>query len=115
MAYFIQIRSIFGLALFGIGAVLLGSGAATAQSKSDQVQIYSGFETTASERTRTYIRTRRVGGQLVIDKRRVRLGGGGELRGGPSEAAGEGSRRAATGRSRESLQNGVRVINSRRS
>lgn len=106
MAYFTRIRLIIGLALFGLGAVLIGAEPAAAQSQSEQVQIFSGFETAASQRTRTIVRRRQRGDQLVIDRRRIQLGGNSELSGGTLG-------RASTGRSRETVQNGVRVINGR--
>jgi len=113
MAYLFRFRIVFGLVLFGLGVAFWGFGKASAQSDAEQISILSGFETSAADRTRTIIRTRLRGDRLVVDKWRVPLGTDRELEGGQNGARQASSRRAATGRSAETLQNGVRVINSR--
>ncbi len=110
MINFIAPRFALGFVLLASGFVLCGAEPASADgAQSEKVVIVSGFETAASNRTRTIVRTRRRGDRLVIDRRFVPLGGNNELNGGPNAATG----RAATGRSRETVQNGVRVINGR--
>jgi hypothetical protein len=114
MTYFTGFRFALGLAALALGAVFLSLGEASAQTDAEQVTILSGFETAASQRTRTIIRTRRRGDRLVVDKWNVPLGGDSELDGGHNGVQAS-SQRASTGRSAEKVQNGVRVINARRS
>ena len=110
MINFIAHRFALVFVLLVSGFLLWGAEPALADGgPSKMVTIVSGFETAASNRTRTIVRKRRRGDRLVIDRRFVPLGGNNELSGGPNAATG----RAATGRSRETVQNGVRVINGR--
>ena len=110
MINFIAHRFALVFVLLVSGFLLWGAEPALADGDpSKKVTIVSGFETAASNRTRTIVRKRRRGDRLVIDRRFVPLGGNNELSGGPNAATG----RAATGRSRETVQNGVRVINGR--
>lgn len=114
MAHLISLRFVFCLVLIGAGGIFAGSGIASADSHPKEVQIYSGFETAAvTSRTRTIIRIRREAGRLVINRTTLSLGSDDELSGGPNGNASGTAARAATGRSRETVEKGVRLINKR--
>ena len=71
---------VFVFVLLVSGFVLWGAEPAMADGgQSKNVTIVSGFETAASNRTRTIVRKRRRGDRLVIDRRFVRLGGNNEF------------------------------------
>lgn len=112
MTYFTGLRFALGMAVLCLGAGFLCTGTASAQTDAEQVTILSGFEKSASQRTRTIIRTRRRGDRLVVDKWRVPLGGDSQPDGGQTGAQAS-SQQASTGRSAEKARNGVRVINAR--
>jgi len=120
MAYFIRLRFVFSLVLLAAGLVFAGSTSATAQSKSETVEIFSGFETSAATFRERRVVRRDSARRVVVNRTLFPVVPAEELDGGPNDTpqstSGNTQRRAgraSTGRSREVTERGVRIINKR--